>query len=402
MRVLIDQQYHLGHHYHYIAHLLPTLVETAGEVIVAVTPQGLESEEFTNFLATFSPQVRFLPILPNAKPWLPLDERVRVHRALRDAVREQRPDYVLMPSGDAQATAMASYRGLLQGTLPDRVPCEAGIHLGTGASGSGVRRALDVLNAINLACSGLRRVHVVNLLFLEFIRSLSRAGNFSLVPSPVSPNPGLSKLESRKRLGIPEDGAYIGIAGSLDTRKAIPELLAAFRAASQRRDERVLLAGWLHPSHRRQIDQAFGDLLTQEKLIFLPGFLTPATYQTALTAMDVICTPYPQFAGLSATLLEAVAASRPVLANASGWMREMVRRFSLGWTCDVLDHAAFTSAVRHALDHRDEVVANEATRRLLAFHSPANFGRTWVEGIRNARGQFDATPLRWSWVEAAL
>ena len=63
MRVLIDQQFHRGHHYHYIAHLLPALIRAVDDVVVAVTPVGLASEEFQSILASFAPHVRFEPIL---------------------------------------------------------------------------------------------------------------------------------------------------------------------------------------------------------------------------------------------------------------------------------------------------------------------------------------------------
>jgi glycosyltransferase involved in cell wall biosynthesis len=121
-----------------------------------------------------------------------------------------------------------------------------------------------------------------------------------------------------------------------------------------------------------------------------------------MTALDVVCTPYPGFGGLSSTLLEGVAAGRPILAHGYGWTRAIVRRFNLGSTCDVLDHAAFTRAMRAALDHCDEYEETEAIRRLLTFHLPENFAESWVAGIRASRG-LAAQPLHpWSWVEEAV
>ena len=60
MRILIDQQFHQGHHYQYVGHLLPSLVE-AGEVVVATTGEGQASKEFESFLAPFADRVRFDP-----------------------------------------------------------------------------------------------------------------------------------------------------------------------------------------------------------------------------------------------------------------------------------------------------------------------------------------------------
>ena len=55
MRLLIHQQYHLGHHYHYVAHLLPALMGHVEDIVVAVTEQGRHSPEFDALLAPYSP-----------------------------------------------------------------------------------------------------------------------------------------------------------------------------------------------------------------------------------------------------------------------------------------------------------------------------------------------------------
>jgi glycosyltransferase involved in cell wall biosynthesis len=150
------------------------------------------------------------------------------------------------------------------------------------------------------------------------------------------------------------------------------------------------------------IERDHSDLLNEGRLILLNRFVDQATYQDVITALDVVCTPYPRFNGLSSTLLEGVAAGRPILANAQGWSDAVVKRFGLGWTCDVLNHDAFTRAIRTAFDRCDEYTVTPAIERLLAFHAPENFGKIWVAGIRAARGLPSEQPLFWNWVEEAL
>jgi len=403
MRILIDQHFHLGHHFHYIAHLLPALLAQQDEVIVAVTPEGLRSSEFGEILKPFAERVQFEPLLTAASPWLPLSERWRVHRELRAAVKRTKPDYVLIPSGDAQTTAMSGYRGLGQGALPGRTPCEVGIHFGLGSAASTTPDHIrDTLNRINLSMCGAERVHIVNLLFYETSREHPGTHRFSLMPHPVPSSPRQTMYESRQQLGIPEDGRYIGIAGSLDSRKAIGELLAAFRAAELKATDRILLAGWMNPTHQRMIDSSFRDLIEQRRLVILNTFLSTNAYRAALSALDVVCTPYPAFRGLSSTLLEGVAAGRPVLAHRCGWMEAIVDRFDLGWTCDVLDHTAFTHAIRVALDRSAEYRETDAITRLLAFHSIENFAAIWTNGIRQHRGLAASNILPWGWVEESI
>jgi len=404
LKVLIDQQFHLGHHYHYIAHLLPALTAVVEDVTVAVTPAGLASDEFRDTLAPFAPAVKFEPILPEATPSLPMGERDRLHRDLRDAVRAVNPDYVLIPSGDAQSTTMAFWRWTGRGALPKAVPCEAGIHFGSGRAAQKLAvRVRDRLNSVNLALSGLTRIHLINLLFYEDVKALGPIGRrFGLMPHPVKVPVRQSKINSRRRLRIPEDGRYIGLAASIDSRKAIAEWLAAFRAASRSPNERLLLAGWINNTHLQTIQRSYADLIEQGRLILLNRFLDQATYQAAISALDVVCTPYPGFRGLSSTLLEGVAAGRPILANACGWSQAIVRRFGLGWTCDVLNPEAFAATIRTALDQCDDYAETPAVSRLLAFHAPENFARTWVQGIRTVRGAAGDAPLTWEWVEESL
>ena len=289
-------------------------------------------------------------------------------------------------------------------TLPGDVPCEVGIHFGSGVGSSqSLVRLRDRLNQLNLALGGFARIHLVNLLFYERISSNSFVGSkFRLMPHPVAPNPRLSKSDSRRKLGIPVDGRYIGLAGLLDSRKAIGEFLAAFRAASQTASERLLLAGRINESHVRTIRESNQDLVDDGRLILIKGFVSPETYQTVMTALDVVCTPYPGFGGLSSTLLEGVAAGRPILANGYGWSQAIIHRFGLGSTCDVLDHSAFTRAIRAALDKCDQYEETEAIRRLLTFHLPENYAESWVEGIKAIRGLDGQTAHPWSWVVEAV
>jgi hypothetical protein len=168
MRVLIPQQYHGGHFYQYIAYVLPALIRVADEVVVAVTPEGRASPEFASSLAEFSGAVRFPEILPPASPRQSMSERWRVHRDIRRAVSLVAPDYVLIPSGDAPATPASLFRMAGRSTLPKDVPCEVGIHFGSGVGNAqSLVQLRDRLNQLNLTLGGFARVHLVNLLFYE-------------------------------------------------------------------------------------------------------------------------------------------------------------------------------------------------------------------------------------------
>ena len=406
MRVLVHQQFHLGHHYQYLAHLLPSLIPLVDEVVVALTAAGASSSEFRAFLEPFATRVQFDMSLPTADPRLLRKERWRLHNDLRRAVRRTRADYVLVPSGDAQATFLPVFHLTGLGALPHNCPVEFGIHYGLGTGAVGIQAKFkDWIQRKSFVWSGANRIHVVSFLFYEQFRRFepSFGERVSLMPHPVPANPRLTKAESRRALSIPEDGRYIGLAASIDSRKAIGEFLAAFRDAAASRSDRVLLAGVIVPSQMQTIESSFRDLVDRGQLILKAGFLDTTTFQQVLTALDVVCTPYPAFGGLSSTLLEGVAAGRPILANAYGWSRAVIDRFELGWTCNIHDHDRFVESIRTALELSASYRESEAARRLLAFHTPSNFGDLWVQRIRERKSAGASSESRsWPWVLEAI
>jgi glycosyltransferase involved in cell wall biosynthesis len=328
-----------------------------------------------------------------------------LYSELRRAVNEARADYLLLPFGDPHTTVMGLFSLLGRGGFPNGCGAEVCLHFGRGAGLYGIKdRLRDFYKEYNLRVCGWNKIHVINVLYYDRLKA--RGGpvcrRLSFLPHAIAANPRLAKAESRRRLGIPEEGRYVGVAGMIDRRKAIDELLAAYRSVAAT-NERLLIAGQIDPVHLPTIRNKYGDLVEKERLILVNRFLSQAEFRTALTAMDVVCTPYPHFAGLSEMLLQAVAAGRPVLANDYGWSRAMIKRFGLGWTCDVHAPESFARTLRAAFDQSADYKESEAVSRLVAFHSPENYAETWLQGIRERMGLPASSDIKpWSWVLEAV
>ena len=54
------------------------------------------------------------------------------------------------------------------------------------------------------------------------------AARFGLIPEPVEEGTAIDRDEARRRLAIPSGGRYVAMVGTLEPRKGIEELLAAF------------------------------------------------------------------------------------------------------------------------------------------------------------------------------
>jgi glycosyltransferase involved in cell wall biosynthesis len=404
VKVLIYQQFHPGHHYVFIRPLLPALLEITPDVVVAVTAEGRSSIQFEHHLAPFADRVLFDPSLPDGHKRVIGNERLRLHTDLRDAVRHHRPDYVFVPSGDPHTTVMGAFRLLGAGGLPGRPVGEVGIHGGRATSPRQLEETIrGWIDAVKLCTGGWKRLHFMNFLFRERLApkcpGLLRSS--VVMPNPVEPNSRLGKAESRERLGLPKQGRLFGIAGVIDYRKAVAELLTAFSKATSDPDDRIVLAGGLHESHRRTIDRHHRHLVDSGRLIIRDEFLDATAYQTMLSAFDVVCVPYPGFTGASSVLIEGLVAGRPVLTDAEGWCHEIVTRFGAGWSGNVRDENAFAATIRVALSQCESYRENEATTRLLAFNTPENYTASWLQGVTAFAGlKQPRPPLDWSWVLA--
>jgi glycosyltransferase involved in cell wall biosynthesis len=244
-----------------------------------------------------------------------------------------------------------------------------------------------------------QRLLFVNVRVLDSIklRGGRLAERSDLLPHPVPPVIRLAQRECRRRLGLPEAGRYIGLQAIIDERKAIPEFIAAFRAGTSNAEHRLLLAGRFDPRTSVAVRQANDDLIATGRLLLLDRYLNEDEADWALGALDVVCAPYRRFDALSTVVLRAVAMGRPVLCDDRGWCGEVVRRFGLGWSCDILAPHSFSATVGTALGECRDFVETEAAVRLLAFHSPANFAETWLSGLPRRRTAASLTS--WSWVD---
>lgn len=403
MRVLVYEQWRSGHYFNYLQHLLPRLSELADEVVVAMTAEALVAREFEDRLGACRRlrNLRFEGNVPYAHPALPLRERLSLLTNLRDAVRDAKPDYLLVPSADAQTLAMGALGHFGVRLLPAGLPSEATFHQGYGPAAANAKQFMkEAVYRAGFAGSGWTRLNFVNVLYYQYaLRHCRWAERARLVPDPVPAAPRMDRREARRRLGMPEDGRYCGLLGVLDGRKAVPELLAAFRAARLRSEDRLLLAGNLDADFRALIARDYGDLVKSGRVVVLDRFLSDEEMAQGYAALDLACVTYRNFPGLASLMLRAVAAERPVIAHDFGWCGAMVRRFGFGALTDIEDRDRFARDLADALENSAGYTESEETRRLLAFHDPDNFAETMLDGVRERTGKPPRAPLRtWQWV----
>jgi glycosyltransferase involved in cell wall biosynthesis len=408
MRALVFEQWRGGHYYNYLRCLVPRLAEHASQVIVAMTARAAAAPTFAPALDEFR-RARGVTIddsVPDADPALPAGQRFRLLRHLADAVARHRPDYLMLPSADAQTLALGLLGHVGLRPFGRSLHTAATFHYGYGPAVATRKQALKEL-AYRTAYAGATwtRLNFVNFLYFEHARArgarwISRA---HVVGDPVPQPERLSKREARRMLGVPEDGRYLGLLGSLDVRKAVPELVAGFRAARLGETDRLLLGGRLAPEFQRFLVETAADLIRSGRLIVLDRFLSDGELSQGYSALDVACPLYRDFPGLASLMLKAIAAGRPTVVSDFGWMRAITRRFGVGHTVRLDDPEALGRTLASALDASADYREEEATARLLQFHEVSNFTEAMLADVRQLTGKTTAPEVKcWEWVLEAL
>jgi glycosyltransferase involved in cell wall biosynthesis len=400
MRVLVFEQWLGGHFTNYLRAFVPRLAPLVDEVVLAITVEANDSPWFrSEFVPSLPDNVRVEAGVPRAG--MGIRERPRVARHFLEAVKRTRPDHVFVTSADGPGLALGLLARAGWPAFSPALEAEAAFHAGYADRATTSKQKLkELVYRAAYSASPWSRTLFVNPLYFEFVRKRGWrvADRCGVLPDPVPPLPQRSREAARKELGLAEDGRYVSVVGSLDHRKAVLELCAAFRGAGLRASDRLLLAGNIDPRYRERVRADHGDLVESGRIVLMDRYLTDRDLELALSASDLVSTPFLEHAGLSSLLLKGLAAGRPILANDFGWCGEIVRRFDLGECANARDPEAFGCAIARGLDRSSEPLP-DAARALLAFHTEGNFAETLLVNLRARVGQPAPEPLiDWDWV----
>jgi glycosyltransferase involved in cell wall biosynthesis len=177
----------------------------------------------------------------------------------------------------------------------------------------------------------------------------------------------------RKRFSIPEGAPLIVQCGRIDRASGVEKLVEAFLRLSEDLPEAILLFAGDGETEK------MGAFLKEEglrKSVLLAGFQQdPAPFYAAA---DVVVSASRDNTAGSASLCEAMAMERPVVATSAGGNAEVVQDGMTGLVVPAGDSGALADAIAWALEH-----ANEA-------NAMARSGREWAlancaEGLRSEK-----------------
>jgi glycosyltransferase involved in cell wall biosynthesis len=406
MRILVYEPVHRGHRYAHLALLAPALAQLADSVVIATGKAAVGSAEYATYLEPLRGCAEIDAWIPTYTPG-PINAVRRTLRSFAPSVARARPDYIYIPYADGISMALGASRPAGSGRWLRGAQSEALLMRGAiaypGPSPRARIRARALWTLTKMA--PWNAVHHLDPIIYQ--KAQREGGAFarklSLMPEPMDPPPTADRGEARRRLGIPEDGRYLGCSGSINARKGCDLLIRAFAAARLGPHDRLLLAGGHAPEVKAMLAGPHRDLVAQERIVSLDGFLGHEEFGLSLRAMDLVCTPYPRHIGSASIVIRAAAAHRPVVGSRFGWVGWAIDRFDLGRTCEVEDIEALSQALASELERAGSFQLSEAAQRFVRFHTPENYTGAWT---RRLRSQLNLPPqgqtLEWKWVLDAL
>jgi glycosyltransferase involved in cell wall biosynthesis len=188
---------------------------------------------------------------------------------------------------------------------------------------------------------------------VEPLRALGGHTPVVHLPDPVEiyPQSAAAVTTLRQTLGIDPARKILLLFGMIDRRKGIYQVLEAVQqlGGDHQAQLTLLLVGPLAEVDKANV-LAQIDTITQDsavQIVVCDDFVPDTQIQAYFDIADLVLALYQRHVGMSAILVRAAAAGKPVLASDYGLMGELVQRHQLGFVVDSSDATAIATKVRH-------------------------------------------------------
>jgi glycosyltransferase involved in cell wall biosynthesis len=402
MRIMIFETNYEGHRLQYVRSIIEALRELPISSILLITcKKVIDSREFGVHLA-------------DVRDEIDVDASIEVSRgssyraslarffALNKAIKRHRPDHVYVPYADGlmQVSGIANMFRLCwdqQQTIAEGLLMRGrfAYHFE-----SGFGRMKDWASLIPLSFAPFDAIHQLDPIAFKFAQNYNQslARRCRLIPEAVEPMHPISSAAAREILGIAVEGRYLGCLGWLDARKGVDLLIRSFALAPLLASDRLLLMGHIESEIEELLQGEFAAFVASGRIVVVSGHASQEKFHLGLSAVDVICTPYPRHIGSSGIVVRAAVLEKPVLGSNSGWIGAVIQCFGLGWICDVEDTSEFSAAIGSALGLSSSYRPSEAAATFAHFHSLENFKIHLTRLIRDRLGIAEArTVVLWEW-----
>lgn len=203
------------------------------------------------------------------------------------------------------------------------------------------------------------------------------------LPDPIPEQESASEIDL---LPPADDRTTALLFGVLTARKGVIPLMDAALSLpdSAGRRLRLVLAGPLADEVRVQVRERAEALRrgTEVELVLHDAFVPTDAVPALIGRSDLVLLPYQRHVGMSAVLVRAARAGKPVLAQQYGLLGRLTDEHRLGLT-SATDADSLRTALMRLADEPQTHFDPEAARRFADRHTPEAFGRTVWEAVRS-------------------
>lgn len=381
---------HTGHHYPYLARMLPGFVHSQVKIILATTPKGAASPEYQRFLQPLAEHFTLETdcVRRGATPFKLAWNRVTEIDRLQ---KKHQADHLFIAYADG-VWQVHALRNLLRWVRRKPKFQMEGIlyrgafsYPGNDSKSSKIKRFLFR----RLLAQGFYQRLLLDDEYLQEFAVLVGTNQPTEVELAVNPVQSFDfdRAAARKQLGLNSEGRIISLSGVIDNRKGADLLTYAFAEALERglEDTTLLLAGphyddFIAVLHQPEIQRH----ANAGRIVSLDRLLDEQDMFSVAAASDLVTAPYPNHSGRSSIVLWAAIAGTPVLTTDRGCIGRVVRAEKLGITCDVSDQSALLAAIETGLNQPWTKHDRERAMRYGEQHSVENY-RTLNSRLVRAR-----------------
>lgn len=173
----------------------------------------------------------------------------------------------------------------------------------------------------------------------EYIVENWKTNKVKFLPDPVQVYPTTkTKLEVKTSLGIDESKIIFLIFGFLDSRKGIADVLEAIGNIPREKSKNgcLLIVGPWEENERKLFDIQLPKIqqITDFQIVVRENFVKDEDIQQYFKVADYALALYHKHFGMSAIMVRAAAAQKPLIASNFGLMGKIVIENELGITVD--------------------------------------------------------------------
>ena len=240
----------------------------------------------------------------------------------------------------------------------------------------------EVLLKGSLRSPYLRTLFCLDKHSVPYIKELTSRVCVMALPDPVRQyDTRIDSATMRGKLGVGAGRVVVLLFGELSRRKGTFELLASLNllAPEDARRVAVVMAGPIPNADKAAItSQVTGMKDAREvQVIIEDRFVPDHEIQDFFGASDIVIAPYQRHIGMSAVLVRAATAGKPIIGASHGLLGELIRSERLGVTAGSASAREIAHAIRVCLSQPAEELFDAASARAFAeFNQADNFTAT--------------------------